>query len=393
MGKFAEASFAATNIGEVYPQYIAQLHGRIAVGAGAISTSDMSVVAGEENVHPNNMLAWSEMAFASNPYMLVEAYDPDSDLEAMAAAIADVSTLAEALDEDADFDTFLQKAHAMFNSYGITDTTISTLASLVAAYNEDADFTTFVSRASTDFGSYGVDTSSDADAEVTAHAARMMPELNRARSHFLASMFEMNTVNTSFHVMGLAYLENEHLWRLEDWRAKIKLLARNAKNDFLIKAAGLMYDAQMKKGMLTRDIITAKDAKDRFLIQAAELMYGAQARKIDFLRNIVLSEQDFYRTKIQTKGVQIQQNLQWDVADINWEPMVLNEVAGIINAMNGVPHFTKQPNDIQQGIANALSIGPQIGMQVGQATGNPGAGMMAAVLGGGLAFMGGGSGG
>lgn len=324
MGKFAEALFdpATANIGDVYPQYIQNLHGRFSVGAGSIDPTDMSVTAGEENVYPNNMVAWSDMAFASNPYMRVEAYDPDSDIEAMSTALSDIATLVDSMDADTDFDAFILNAN-------------------------------------TAFAAYGVDIADDGDAEITAHAARMKPELNRARSHFLASMFEMNTVNTSFHVMGLASLENEHLWRLEDFRAKIKLSAR--------------------------------DSKNRFLIQAVELMYGAQARQMELSRNVTLAFQDYYRTKIQVKGTQIQQNLQWDVADINWEPMVISEAAGIIGIMSGVPHFTKQPSDIQQGIANALSIGPQIGMSVGQATGNVGLGVMAALGGGALAFLGGGS--
>jgi len=288
------------------------------MGGTSVNSGNMQEVGAGTN--PYNAIAFTTSAIDNNPYVAAEAEDPGDAL------------------------TETDEAISLFN-----DLVTTYVSATPDTDGEQQAFDDFIEKASGLFATYGIDVDTDLTAEVDAQEAAGEASYLRQRSAFEGAMFDINAIETTPYIIGLALIDNDHTRQLNLFRSQLLAQGRRDKNVFLIQAAELMGNMQTRNASLYQTLSSLKSERARlgYLTRREERM----------------------------------QNVEYDVGEIEWELETVKSGAQVIGAMQGIPLSPKKPSNLQTAVSAALSIGPQVGMGIGTATGNP----MLGLLGGGLA--------
>lgn len=310
----------ASTLATTYPDYLVTAHVNFLLGGTGVDDTNMAAVAPGSN--PYNALSFTEQAIDENPYTSAEAFDPTDSLAYSAEAIEAFETLVATY-----------------------------LTSSPSTTGEKKTLEEFISKASDLYDTYAIDIDTDIDTLVTEFEADSEDEYLRRRSSFEAGMFAINAIETSPYVIGLALIDGDRTRSIDGLRAKLLTQARRDKNIFLVQLAELM---------------SAMQGRNAGLKQVAASLRADQSR-FDYTSN---------REKLM-------QDKEYDVGEVQWELETLKSGASIIGAMQGIPLSQKGPSNLATAVSTALSIGPQVGLSIGQATRSPALGL----LGGGLAAL------
>lgn len=315
---------STVNLNATYPAYIVDSHAQLLMGSLAGVSTDSSLTAYDAGSYPYNALSFVESAVDNNPYTIASAYDPDDVLTTVDTAIDDLKTIVDAyMTTGADVD----------GEQAILDAYITKAAALYASHGSSAEDAAI-------------------EAEVTAFEQDSEAEYLRSRNAFEGSLFDINAVDSNTpYLMGLALLSGDRIRALNRFRAEAKAQAYRDKNVFII--------------------------------QLAQMMLQAQTRNVGLQQTIAAMRGDQARFRYTSKREEAMQNVEYDVGEIEWELEVLKTGISAVGAMQGMPTIAKKPSNLATAVSTALSIGPQVGLAIGNATGSPALGL----LGGGLAAM------
>lgn len=303
-----------------YPGYLSYTHALMLVGATALDTTTLEAT--DIGTDPYNAVAFLRQQVDENPYFLAEAYSPEDAL-------------------------------------GISNAAIEAFEELVATYltstpntgGEIATVEDFIAKAAELFNTYNVDTSGDIANELDIFEQSTLDSYARRRNDFEGAMFDVNAIESTAYIMGLALIAGERTRSLDDLRTKLTIAARANKSTFLLQLTELLAQLQTRNAGLYQATVGMRDAYARWNYTA-------------------------YRE-------QQMQDVEYDVGEVSWELEALANASSIMGAIQGIPMSPKKPSNLQTAVSTALSVGPQVGMAIGNATGNP----MAGLLAGGLAAL------
>jgi hypothetical protein len=182
-------------------------------------------------------------ALATNPYLNLVAYNPATDVAAMATAISTFSSTVSSINAHTDYDTYHTAAAAQI------DATISPETYIVA--------------------------------RTQAHATALDTELNaKVIPRYNAGMRDINAVQTSAFVIGRAIIELDRNDKVDKFMADMRFAADAKRGDLIQAATNEMIRLYLQKIELGR-VIAAITIEQLRLAIAANADYKTDTRAIE----------------------------------------------------------------------------------------------------------------
>lgn len=259
------------------------------------------------------------LAVGGGPYNTAYSYDPDPNLLDMQDVLDDyVGTVAD-LDEYSDYDSILTAAIAHVDD----DIGLDPNGSLVTA-------------------------------AVDAYETQQISTNMRAVNRFTGGMADINAVNGSAFVIGLALIENQLQADVGQFQAQLKLQKDKERN-------------------LT-------------ILHTAEGITKLLQLKLQSQQGVAASQADISRASIIAKREQLEGDLQIDVENQLWDFGLYQQAGTILGSISGTGMVPRPTPKIQSVLGGALSTGSQFGMLGGQMGGSEGGilGLLMGGLGGGI---------
>ena len=188
----------------------------------------------------------------------------------------------------------------------------------------------------------------DIDEDVQAFDVQSMGDLARSYNRVTAGFRDINAVVSTAFPTALALLENDHNNQVARYRTE-RMLQRN-------RERALVF------------------------IQSVEQIYKIMALRMTGEMNLVSAQDGVSRFKIGAKMDQIRGDVGFQHDETMWDLSILQEGAGVIGAMSGIPPVSKKLSPLQSIVSGALT-GLTFGMQAGIATGSFEIGAIGALVG------------
>lgn len=341
-----------------------------------------------------------------NPYSGVSAYNPAADINEFMSDVATYRAFAGALNPPEDFDSHVTKALSR------------TSASEFPAENITEAVTAIVSSAITDAGSAVTSArtlasttaataitaaiSAATDAIDSAPVTEMIEQFRRRAetahlksvSRYTGGMADINAVQSSAFLFGLALMEAEHVERVEEFVAKLSmqiymdvvpaylqmevsfsadhLTTFRERTNTQLRVQGAL-DAQVRKG------------RDAFMIQAVNELAGALAREGDSKKTATVLSAEAGRLKFVALGERDKQDMLYDIEEWLWELKLFqygsNVLSGVSTGGQVLPERPSQMSSILSGAFAGAGVGAAAGAPVGGIGAGPGA-VIGGVIGG-----------
>lgn len=320
MGNLVQPPAGSTfaNLNATYPGYLVDAHAQLLSGSVAGVAGNAALTISDAGSSPYNAIAFTEQAVDDNPYVNAEALDPE---DALTIARSPIDELEELID------TYITSAPNTTGEQQALEDFVTKAAALYEAHANTA-------------------TDAAIEAEVTAFEQESEEEYLRRRNQFEGQSFMINAVDSSTpYLIGLAIISGERSRALDNLRARLR-------------AQG------------SRD-------KNVFISQLTQMMLSAQTRNAGLLQTVAAMRGEYARFDYTAHREEMMQNIEYDVGEVEWELEVLKSGISAIGAMQGIPVIQKKPSNLATAVSSALSIGPQVGLSVGNAFGNPVLGLLA----------------
>jgi len=317
-------------------------------------------------------------AVGNNPYTTVSAYDPDTDIAAWETELGELQTYLDALAPETDVETFLDAAAA--KAGGVVD-----------LLDVDAAVTTILNNAEARVGAAvnaALNTAANADLDTVVDAAlanfraRHLIEHETSLTRFEAGMSDINAVNGSAFVMGLAVMESNYDDRLAQYDAEFTLpLCREAFQAFM---GAFLDQARMHLAAEVQAHTEAERLEIAYIDDATRMMLEAMRFEGSMHNANVRNSMDSNRMKIIAKREEDEANLEYDVEDVMWDAEVFQRGANVLSAASGaVVSAPAKPSRIQSGLGGALA-----GAAVGEQYYGHWGGLAGAIIGGTAGYYG-----
>lgn len=304
-------------LSDIYPAYVSYAHASMLLGASSVDPSDLSAVG--EGTNPYNAFNFFQQLVGENVYINAEAHDPTTDLLISSEAIDALSTLVATY-----------------------------LTSTPSTTGEMKTVEQFVAKARELFDTYNIDIDNDISDEVDIFERNSQDTYARRRNDFEGPMFDINAIESTTYIQGLALIAGERARTVDDLRVRLTAAGRQTRNAFMLQLADLMVQLQTRNAGLYQAIASLRDGHARW--------------------------------SYTSKREQAMQDVEYDLGEVTWEMEALKETAGILGAIQGIPLSAKKPSNLQTAVSTALSVGPQVGIGIGNATGSPAIGLLAGSL-------------
>ncbi len=299
-----------------------------------------------------------DTARANNPYSSAAAYDPDTDIDGMLAALnafcnAILSFHDSELDISAVSTAFNNaKDVTAFNPVTTIGTNISSVKSMLDATLLDDSA---ISSAASAFGAIV-----HADTE-----AKVIPT-------FEAGMRDINAVMSSAYVVGLALIAAEEARNVAKFTSDLKLAQWSDRNKILANMSVTLLDAQFKVHQAN--------------MQLAEMLGKFFIQGVEYKRALTQSLVDALRMKIVAKKEETDENLRIQAARRKWELKLTQYAASMLGSAGG-GHAVAQGTGERSGstvssVLGGVMAGASIGSMFNEVTGGNWGSIGGAVLGG-----------
>jgi len=319
-----------------------------------------------------------------NPFDGVSAYDPEDDLEEMQEELDDFITSVGTVDPDSDVESWLATADAA--AAGDLDTldVDSAISTIIASARINAS--QVVAEAVASAGTSGYDQVIErARAGFEARAKR--DHLNSI-SQFTGPMADVNAVNTSAFVIGMAKLERDLADRLAQFETEFILPINREGITAFIEAFRVV--AQQHLAVKAQVHLAQQQNKANYILNATNLIATQLRAKLQAEQSLVELQKSVSSAKIVAGVDEEQQNLDVDVKGQQWDLELFQQGANILSAVSGsVVPTAARPSRISSGLSGALggasamdaaaSIIPGVGTAVGAGVGGA-VGLVAGLL-------------
>lgn len=282
---------------------------------------------------------------AATPYSGETAYNPDTDISTIQTRLTTWITAVDALDADTDWSTFLASVvTAADNGTTLPSVDLTTVLSSTAITNaiatvDDAVDATILDNASTSFQN------------------RSEGRYQRGVGNFAAGMADINAVNSSAFIFGLAMLQNDRQIEITEYEKQVDQQVRSRLLDIVVKA---QYDAAAQR--LGR--------RDNLVINGVNQVTNHDEFRLQQLGTSTDEQLRVSGGKITAKVDEKQQQLAYDVEDALWDFKLFEFGGNFLASISGAPTFQKPPSGAQSAVAGVLG-----GASAGAAFGPVGAGV------------------
>jgi len=289
-------------------------------------------------------------AIGNNPYSMVSTYDPDTDIAAYETELGELQTYLDALAPETDIEAFL-------------DAAATKAAGIVDLLDIDTVITTVLNTAEGRVGNVvqaALNAAAQADLDTVVDAAlanfraRHLIEHETSLTRFEAGMSDINAVNGSAFVMGLAVMESNYDDRLAQYDAEFTLpLCREAFQAFM---GAFLDQARMHLEAEVRAHYEAERLEVAYIDDAARMMLDAMKLEGVMHEVNVRDSIEANRLKIVAKTEETTHNLEYDIEDIMWDANVFQRGANVLSAASGaVVSAPAKPSPLQTALSGALA--------------------------------------
>jgi len=289
-------------------------------------------------------------AVGNNPYTTVSAYDPDTEIAAWEAEITDLQTYLDALAPETDIETFL-------------DAAATKAAGIVDLLDIDTVITTVLNTAEGRVGNVvqaALNAAAQADLDTVVDTAlanfraRHLIEHETSLTRFEAGMSDINAVNGSAFVMGLAVMESNYDDRLAQYDAEFTLpLCREAFQAFM---GAYLDQARMHLEAEIRAHYEAERLEVAYIDDATRMMLDTMKLEGVMHEVNVRDSIEANRLKIVAKSEEMRSNLDFDVESVMWDANVFQRGANVLSAASGaVVSAPAKPSPLQTALSGALA--------------------------------------
>jgi hypothetical protein len=294
----------------------------------------------------------------TTPYAATPAYNPDTPISDNQTRYNTYNTVVTALAPTADWQTAVNDARskvdesATFPKIDFTTNDLATnaIANMIAA-------------------AVAAMTNTNITAQADAHETRMTPRFLRSVSRFAGGMLDINAVNSSAFVLGLALLEREVLADAADFDAGI---AYKAYDSVVTNGLDKTFNAAFQR----------QGQRNVAMAQGINTMIASIQHKVDAQRDASHQQAELNRIKIIAKKEQVDKDIELDVEDALWDIKTFQYGGNLLASIaGGTSNQPQKPSQLQSALSGAIS-GAAAGAKVG---GLLGAGIGALV--GGLAGL------
>lgn len=296
-------------------------------------------------------------AAGNSPFASAVAYDPDTDLDAMATAVTNFNTIAAALDHIANYNTAWTGIDDNYPLATPTQRTATLDSATFDSTRHDADIEAF-----SDILDDIID-----DVEIPK---------------FQAGMLNIGAVNTSAFVIGEALiraykgrdltkygtgLRAEIMKQVDEHNMRFKISRREIQKDY-----DIAYEQELMQYRIHREQTIAAATQ----VTLANLM-----RKTEFLKDVMHMTMEKNRMSVIAKQEETAHQLEYDEADARWYLESFQYAANVMAAIGGgtATRNAKKPNMAASALSGAIAgaaagtaIYPGIGTAVGAIVGAAG---------------------
>jgi len=320
-----------------------------------------------------------DMEGRGTPYTGVSAYNPDADLMEYSIQVDALTTLMQARAPQTDVEAYLDGANARATG-DITPLDINTVMSDIRqiALPIVDEVVIKAIDAAAQAGNDAVQT-----AALTAFNARQRAVHSAEVNRFVAGMVDGNAVQSSAFVLGLALLESSYEDRSAQYDADFTLpMMREAFTQYI----GVFME-QVKEHLVTyvQNNQVEQQLEVEYTLRGSQLMLEALRAQLVGQEALARVSIEGNRIKIVAKSEEYDHNLEYDVKDLMWDPMLFQAGVNMVSGISGaVVTAQPGPSRVQSAIGGAAS-GAALGAYLAAPTGGLSVGAGAAI--GGLAGL------
>ena len=276
-------------------------------GGGGGSSGKIGFPAYIESLHEDLMggdTAWAptvdleaaiNTAMAANPYTTINAYNPASDITAWESTATTATTNWSNLNPANDLTSYVTTARTLYNTYVYDDNYI--------------------------------------DDQVQIYEDSAMQEAMNSVSRFAAGMADINAVNSSAYITGMANIENTNRLSVNQYRTQLTLKSKELRSQWMSQSVNMMMQMLQTKSQLG--------------IQTANLNIDSKTKK-------VLAYNDQY-----------EKDAAYDVKDAMWNINMLEYGLKALSAPGVSPsQIPPEPSQAQSALSGAMS-GAAMGAAMG----------------------------
>lgn len=319
-----------------FPAYMQDFHDSM---LGDLSSSPvLSVTVGS---------ALETLVEGSTPYDGETAYDPDTALTANQTRFDTHDALVTALNGTTSWESAVTTAVTKLDN-GTTYPKINLIANDI-----DALAITQALTAATDAMN-----AANVIAATDAYEARITPRFLRGVQRFAGGMAEINAVNSSAFIIGMALLENDVLLETNKYDAEMQM---GVFNTVAPRAIDATFSAAMNK-VQQRNVMMA-DGVNRLMAAIIEKIQASQQASH--------LQAEVNRLKIVAKQEQLARDLEIDVLEAFWDLDAFGKATQVLGGIGGGQPIPNMPGKFASTLGGALQ-----GAATGAATGSvvPGVG-------------------
>ncbi len=256
-----------------YPGYIEDIHEDIMSGTSSWAPStDLETAVND--------------AMAANPYTTINAYNPASDITAWEGTTSTVTTDWSNLHPENDLTSYVTTARTLYNTYVYDDNYI--------------------------------------DDQVQIYEDSAMQEAMNSVSRFAAGMADINAVNSSAFITGMANIENTNRLSVNQYRTQLTLKSKELRSQWMSQSVNMMMQMLQTKSQMG--------------VQTANLNIDSKTKK-------VLAYNDQY-----------EKDAAYDVKDAMWNINMLEYGLKALSAPGVSPsQIPPEPSQAQSALSGAMA--------------------------------------
>jgi len=289
-------------------------------------------------------------AFSATPYASEVYPDPDADITLIETELSELDTLADARDPQTDWEAYIDKIllklgdTALFPAEDIIDSLSTKITAAITAATS-------------------VLSSAPVTNAVTAHENAQMNRFMRSTGRWAAGMADINAVQTSSFIIGLALRESDFQYQMEAFQANLNLdIYRSSTSQALEKYLSA--------------VIQRHGNRDLYLTRATQELINLLNTQVNLSKVNFDSILEQKRQKFVTLAEEQNYNLMMDVEEALWDLKLFEFGGNLLGAPagggavvgEGVSGWRSALSGAASGAAIGANFGP-IGAGVGALTG------------------------
>ena len=321
-----------------YPDYIETWHDQM-LGTGSGYSSDLT----------QTLTAWQ----ATSPYTGVNAADQSTFFGPANTRMGIYTSLVDAFSVSTEWGSFMAAAQ------NEADDTANFPKIDLQANQLDSDAVSNVAGVAST-----VAAGAAVDAVVLAHEAQITARIGRAYNRLSGLMAENGALHSAW-IMGLAQIEVEAGIEADKYDGELR---HDLFKSVFDRGTAALYEAALRR----------HGVRDGIVADGSFKLLDRDRADVEEVRNTVHMQAELSRMEFTAENEQTNLDLQYDVADAQWDMLALEKAAAILGAPGGAQPIADKTPKAQAALSGALT-GVATGAAIGAPAGGPSLGLSVAV--------------